>query len=137
MSRLPPMAKARLASSRRTPLATRAARVGERLEAMEGPEAARRKAHGQKAGGRGRKKLAGNLPASFRDTRDVVGAAVAMGERLEAMERPKAEANRMANLKRGKQKPEAAICRIGDTRDVVGAAVGMSGKSYEKEATKP
>ena len=59
------------------PLATRAARASERLETMEGPEAARRKAHGQKAGGKARHgQLAGNLPASSGDTRDVVGAGL-------------------------------------------------------------
>ena len=63
-------------ASQRTPLATRAARVSERLEALEGPEAARRKAQGQKAGGKARHgQLGGNLPPSSK-TRDVVGAGL-------------------------------------------------------------
>ena len=56
------------------PLATRAARVSERLEAMEGPEAKKR----QGRPGKKRTERSGNLPEHAGDTRDVVGAAVGM-----------------------------------------------------------
>ena len=100
---------------------------------MEGPEAARRKA--QAAGQpRGKKKVSsGNLPDETGDTRDVVGAAVAMGERLEALEGPEA-ARRKAHGQTapGKRKnaggnlPPATRAK---TRDVVGA--GLDGGKPE------
>ncbi len=54
--------------------------IGESLEKLERPEAMERKAKGQKSGGRGKKKLGGNLPPSKekRLVRHKVGTAVGM-----------------------------------------------------------
>ena len=52
--------------------------LGAELEKLERPKAAERQAEGQKAGGRGKKKLAGKLPPSKGETRDKVGLAVGM-----------------------------------------------------------
>jgi ParB family chromosome partitioning protein len=51
--------------------------------------------------------------------------AVALGEALEELERPRAEERIKAGRKPSGNLPE------GQTRDIVGAAVGMSGKTYE------
>jgi len=67
--------------------------------------------------------------------------AVALGERLEALEKPKAKQRerrgKSADGKaggRGKKKPGGKLPQgsEGRTREKVGAAVGMSGKTYEK-----
>jgi N6-adenosine-specific RNA methylase IME4 len=63
--------------------------------------------------------------------------AVALGERLEALERPKAkERQAAAGPKEGKGKKKIGSGKlpqaVGRTRDVVGAAVGMSGKTYQQ-----
>lgn len=70
--------------------------------------------------------------------------AVALGERLEALERPKAAARADEGRKtggktagRGRQKvggniPQSKTKPEPKTRDKVGAAVGMSGRTYEK-----
>jgi len=59
--------------------------------------------------------------------------AVAIGEALEEMERPKAQARLTAGVNQHTEPsgklPEGSR---GDTRDKVAAAVGMSGKTYEK-----
>lgn len=62
------------------------------------------------------------------------GEAVAVGERLEEFERPKAQEKKAhgktapgRRLNAGGKKPQAS-----KTRDLVGQAVGMSGKNYEK-----
>jgi ParB-like chromosome segregation protein Spo0J len=51
--------------------------------------------------------------------------AVALGEALEALERPRAEARERLGKK------PCGILPQGKTRDIVGAAIGMSGKTYE------
>jgi ParB-like chromosome segregation protein Spo0J len=67
--------------------------------------------------------------------------AVAMGERLWAMEKPKAEERQaIAGPSEGKGKKKSGSGKLpeavkSDTRDIVGAAVGMSGKTYEKART--
>ena len=90
--------------------------------------------------GRGKKGKANCLTLKG-DTRDVVGAAVAMGERLEAMEGPEAKKRQAhGQTAPGKRKnaggnlPPATRAK---TRAVVGAAVGMSGKSTVTNATRP
>lgn len=63
------------------------------------------------------------------------GEAVAIGERMEALERPQAEARRRATQNnqsakaRGGNLPQQVS---GKTRDLVAAIVGMSGRTYEK-----
>lgn len=54
--------------------------------------------------------------------------AVAVGVRLEELERPKAEERERAGVPCGNL-PQG---EVGKTRDKVGAAVGMSGRTYEK-----
>ncbi len=55
-------------------------------------------------------------------------APVAIGRRLEKLERPRARERMLAGNPPGKL-PEGSK---GDTRDKVGAAVGMSGRTHEK-----
>jgi ParB family chromosome partitioning protein len=84
-----------------------AAAIGKALERLERPKAEARKKAGKStdgtAGGRGRKKPAGNLPAGLGGTGQNKGTP-------------------------GKSPDEAK----GDTRDRVAEAVGMSGRNYEK-----
>ena len=59
--------------------------------------------------------------------------AVALGEKLEVLEKPKAEERKKESLNKGKARSGNLPQREkGKTRDVVGSAVGMSGKTYEK-----
>lgn len=63
---------------------------------------------------------------------------MAEAEQLEAIERERAEQRRLANLKRGDQKPEVETLpprEGGKTRDKVAAATGIgSGRTYDKAA---
>jgi hypothetical protein len=63
---------------------------------------------------------------------------MAEAEQLEAIERERAEQRRLANLKRGDQKPEMETLpprEGGKTRDKVAAATGIgSGRTYDKAA---
>lgn len=65
------------------------------------------------------------------------GEAVALGERLEKLERPKAEKRKASAITSRDEKGRAKstggkLPPVAKTRDAVGAAVGMSGKNYEK-----
>ena len=77
--------------------------LGLDLEAIEKPKAKEREHQGQKSGGRGKKKLPGNLPASI-DTRDAVGAGVGMSgktyERAKAVVRDADERNPAVSCRR-------------------------------------
>jgi len=54
-------------------------------------------------------------------------------EKLEKLEKPKAEANSRLNLKQGPRSGDSPDREMrGDTRDLVGRAVGTGGKRYEQ-----
>lgn len=64
----------------------------------------------------------------------VPSEALALGEALEKLERPKAEERKAEGQKqggRGRKKLNGKLPSSLPTRDLVGAAVGMSGKTYE------
>ncbi len=133
------------------------AMVGARARDIYDRQAKERQKDSGKVHGRGKEKVPVNLPEPFKaDARDLAGKAVGVsgklvdyatkviadavpelvkviGERLEALERPKAKARKTKGANQytepGGKLPQGST---GKTRDKVAAALGVSGRTYEK-----